>query len=675
MAKVPRFPPPVTPASCRRGASSRRVVLLVGAAVALLAALPHLAGGVSGSFINLDDPEYVSQNRRVLDGLTLDGFRWAFTTFHAANWHPLTWLSHMLDVSLFGPAPFAHHLTSVTLHALTAALLFIALRRLTGALWPSAAAAALFGVHPLHVESVAWISERKDVLSGLFFALTLLAYERYARRGGAYRFLAVALALGLGLLAKPMLVTVPFVLLLLDIWPLGRTPLTPPAGPGLSRTPSWGVLVAEKLPIFALAGGSAILTWLAQSASGAIVSVDGVGPFSRFANAMVHYAEYLFRTLWPAGLALHYPAPATGYTVLRIAGSALLIAALSVLALAQVKVRPFLAVGWLWFVGMLVPVVGLVVVGSAEIADRYTYLPGLGIFIAAIFAVAPLTRVRPPLRGACALAAVTLTGSLTVVSAVQVGYWRDEIALFSHTLAVTERNWVIRNNLGIALQARERHEEAIAQFRAALSIRPDYPDAWNNLGVSLGILGRRDEAFAAFREALRVDPRYLKALNNLAGALAAEGDFARALPMLRSALEIQPDFPGALYNLGNAMAALRRYEEAVGHYRRALAADPSHADARLNLGNALDALGRFTEAAEQYQALASMRPGSFEARFNLANLLARRGDLEGAAVLFREALLIRPGQREAAANLAAVLARLGKAPGYGGMEGVQHGNP
>jgi tetratricopeptide (TPR) repeat protein len=636
-----------------RTAKRTGAVPALAAALALLAALPYLAGGVSRTFLNLDDPEYVSRNARVLRGLTLDGARWAFTTFHAANWHPLTWLSHMLDVSLFGPAPYGHHLASVGLHALTAALLFVALRRLTGAQWPSAAVAALFGVHPLHVESVAWIAERKDVLSGLLFAATLLAYERYARRGGGVRLAAVTLLLGLGLLAKPMLVSVPFVLLLLDVWPLGRAPL-----PGRPGGASWAALVAEKLPLLALAAGSAALTWLAQRAVGAIIPVDAVGPADRVANAIVHCALYLRLTVWPAGLAVFHPVPVAGYAAGTVLGAALLLAGLTALAFAQFRRRPFLAVGWLWFLGMLVPVVGLVTIGAQEIAERYTYLPHVGLFLAAAHGAASLARGHAARRRAVAIGAVALTAALAAAAAVQARLWGDELALYARTLAVTDGNWAIRNNLGLALQARGRHDEAIAQFREALRVRPGYLDAWNNLGVSLGKLGRFDEAVAAHRAALRVDPRSVTSLYSLGGALTAAGDPAQALPPLRAALEIQPDSPGALYNLGNALAALGRFDEAAAQYRGVLDADPAHADARLNLGNALDAAGRADEAAAQYRALAALRPESFEARFNLANLLARRGDLAGAAALYRDALAIRPGQREAAENLAAVLRRL-----------------
>ncbi len=503
------------------------------------------------AFVNLDDQQYVTSNPVVLRGLTWDGVAWAFGGFHAANWHPLTWLSHMADVTLFGADAGAHHAVNVALHALNALLLFGFLRRATGATWRSAAVAALFAVHPLHVESVAWVSERKDVLSGAFFFLTLHAWLGYTRRPGAGRYVAVAALFVLGLLAKPMLVTLPLVLLLVDAWPLGR--LAPGAAGG--STPSRAArLVAEKVPLLVLAAASSIVTWLAQSAGGATASAEAIPLGGRVANAAVSYVLYLVRTVWPSGLAAFYPHPSLagdGIPAWKTAGALLLLLAVTAAAVRERARRPYLLFGWLWFVGTLLPVIGLVQVGEQGLADRYSYLPLTGLLVAAVWGGAErLGRLRSPALAWGAAAAPIL--ALALAAHAQASTWRDSLALHGRALEVTERNWNAWSGLGDALADAGRPQEAIAAYREALRVRPRLATAWNGLGAAYGQLGAHAEAIAAFEEALRSQPGYADAWYNLGTAHGSLGRHARAAECFRAALRIRPDDARAWQNLGVA---------------------------------------------------------------------------------------------------------------------------
>jgi Flp pilus assembly protein TadD len=596
------------PAAPPRGPRTAALALLVGA----LAVAPYLPAG-TGAFVNLDDPAYVLRNDHVRGGLSLANARWAFTAFYAANWHPLTWLSHQLDVTLFGLDPRGHHLDSVLLHGAAAALLFLALARLTGRRWPSAAVAALFGVHPLHVESVAWVAERKDVLAGLFFMLTLLAYERAARRGRVLRSVALPALFALGLMAKPMLVTLPCVLLLLDFWPLGR--LGPPRGAAPVPADRWRDLVVEKLPLLALAAAAGVVTVLAQGARGAVQSVDLVPLGQRLGNALVSYAAYLGTTLWPVRLAAYYPHPGGTIGAPALLGAGLLLAALTGAAVAGRRTRPALAAGWLWFAGMLVPVIGLVQVGAQARADRYTYLPLIGIFVAVAWVAAalPALRRRPALLGALAGAAILACGARSVV---QTGYWRDSETLWRRTLAVTDDNWLAHNNLGLVLKDSGRAAEAIEHFRAVLRIAPDLAGtSWNHLGMALAAAGRTDEAEAAFRESIRARPQFAEARCNL-GLLLLPRRPAEAVAALGEALALRPDLFEARYALAQALVAAGRPAEALPHFREAARLRPgdpailvSHAAALLRLGRPAEALPLLDEAIR-------LQPGSFEAAAN-----------------------------------------------------------
>lgn len=535
----------------QRGEGDGRIAALIVPALLVVTLAAVYAQVRTFAFVNLDDQQYVTSNPVVLRGLTWDGVGWAFGGFHAANWHPLTWLSHMADVTLFGLDAGAHHLVNVALHALNALLLFAFLRRATGATWRSAAVAALFAVHPLHVESVAWVSERKDVLSALFFFLTIHAWIGHTRRPGAGRYVAVAALFVLGLLAKPMLVTLPFVLLLVDVWPLGRLAS---GGDGEGVPSRAARLVAEKLPLLALAAASSLVTWLAQSSGGAAASAEVVPLGARVANAVVSYVVYLVRTAWPSGLAAFYPHPSLagdGIPTWKVAGALLLLLAITAAVVRERSRRPYLLFGWLWFVGTLVPVIGLVQVGEQGLADRYTYLPLTGPFVAAAWGGAELLgRLRPPaLAWGAALAPVV---ALALVARAQAATWRDSVALHGRALEVTDRNWNAWNGLGDALADAGRPQEAIGAYQEALRIRPRLAAAWNGLGAAHGQLGAHADAIARFEEALRIRPGYADAWYNLGTAHGSLGRHARAAECFRAALRLRPDDARAWQNLGVA---------------------------------------------------------------------------------------------------------------------------
>lgn len=543
------------------------------AAIALAAAVLALFFPASGyEFISLDDPGYIFQNPFVVDGLTWDGVGWAFSAFHSSNWHPLTWLSHMMDVTCFGMEAGDHHLVNIFLHAINTVLLFLSLSRMTGAFWRSVSVAALFAVHPLHVESVAWVAERKDVLSGLFFMLVLLSYENYTRRGGTVRYLLTAFLFVLGLMAKPMLVTVPFVLLLLDVWPLGRTPLSPPAD-GSDRKPlPWKRLFLEKAPLIILSLGSCAVTYFAQQTGDAISDLNSL-PFGfRIGNALVSYVVYLGKTFRPSSLAVLYPYPSGNLPLWQTTGASLILIIVTIVVLLRFR-RPYLTVGWFWYLGMLIPVIGFVQVGSQAMADRYTYLPLIGAFIAAVWLLVDLVDVVPgtlPHRGKILAAfAATVLAALSVASRSQLGYWKNSLSLYNHTLSVTSNNSLIHYNLGCVLAEKGRSEDAILQFEESLRIDPGYAKAHNNIGTEMEKLGRTNSAIVHFMEALKLRPDYVLAHNNIGVSLTELGMLNEAVAHFRVALRIQPDYAFAHYNLSVSLMKMGRIDEANAHYREA----------------------------------------------------------------------------------------------------------
>jgi tetratricopeptide (TPR) repeat protein len=582
---------------------------------------------LDGEFVDLDDYLYVKKNAHVLAGLGRPGAAWAFTTFHTSNWHPLTWLSLQADASAFGREPWGFHLTNLLLHAATAVVLFLALRLMTGAAWRSAFVAGFFAVHPLRVESVAWAAERKDVLSGLLWVLTLLAYGWYARRPGWGRYLLVVAAFALGLLAKPVLVTLPCVLLLLDWWPLRRAAGTAPAGAAVP----WRRLLLEKVPLFALAAASCVVTAHAQRGAAASLGELPLGP--RAANALTAYAAYLGKTAWPVHLAAFYPHPGAHVSGWQVAGAALLLAVLTLLAVRFAKSRPYLAVGWLWYLGVLVPMTGLVQVGSQALADRYTYLPSIGLGIAVVWGVADLaaagrrqkaegSRQRSAagvfflpsafcfLPSACGWAAAGLLAVLLAATRAQVRVWHDDVALWEHALAVTgPGNAFAQNSLGRAYRRRGRVEEAMEHFRAGLRAAPGDAEIHDNLGEVLWDVGRTEEAFPHLLAAVEGAPGNADAENDVAAALYQRGQFAESARHFRAVAGLKPGDARAHYNLGLALARSGAGAEAVACLRRAVELEPGQAGYRTALAHALGRQGRTAEAAEEYREAFRLAPG------------------------------------------------------------------
>ena len=493
-------------------------------------------------FVNYDDPRYVYQNTRITRGINFANVAWAFSHIHAENWHPLTTITHMLDCQLHGLNAGWHHFTNVLLHCLAVVLLFAALERMTGALWRSAFVSAVFAVHPLHVESVAWIAERKDVLSAFFFMLILLAYLHYTRAPSIGRYLTVALGVALGLMSKPMLVTLPFVLLLLDYWPLGRFE-THRSNTGRRLLQ----LVLEKIPLIALSAVSSIVTFLAQR--GAIGWTEKLPVPARISNALVAYVIYIRQMFWPTGLAVFYPHPENRLPVWEISLAFIVLVGITAAAFIFRKKAPYLMTGWLWYLGMLVPVIGLVQVGWQGHADRYTYLPQIGLYIAVTWAVTDLTRSWRFQRMALGIAALIIVGALSWRGWLQTSYWRDSETLFAHTLAVTSNNDVALNNLGIILLEKGQVDDAISKLQAAIDLRPENAPAHDNLAKALLKKGRVAEAMVHYRKLLEIEPENVEARNTLGTALIQHGHVKEAIDQWQDVLAIEPDNGNAASNL------------------------------------------------------------------------------------------------------------------------------
>ena len=602
-------------------------------------------------FVSYDDTDYVTDNRHVLDGLALPGVKWAFTSSHACNWHPLTWLSHMLDVTLFGGNPAGHHLTSVLFHLANVALLFAVLRRLTGAVWRSLLVAALFSLHPLRVESVAWIAERKDVLSAFFFLLCLAGYTHYAAaRERPHRrrtwYIATLLLFALGLMSKPMLVTLPCVLLLLDFWPLQRIDFshTSNARKQIAR------LLLEKIPFFFLSAASCVITFVVQKQGGAVRSLESFSWDERLGNAVVACAGYVEKTFWPAGLAVFYPHPGQ-WPVATIAISTLLVCGATIAAFLFIKRAPAFTVGWLWFGGMLVPTIGFVQVGNQALADRYTYLPCIGLFIAIVWPLSILVaRYRPARIAATAIAGAVML-ALAFLTARQLPHWQDSERLYNRALAVTKNNYVAHNGLGYFYLSRGRVDDAIVELRQAIAIHPRFAEALTNFGCALLQKGRDADALACFNQAVKVQPSLAVARYNLGTLLHAKGRVEEAARELRIAATLRPDDAVTRVNLGNSLLVLGRLDEAAGSYRDALRIQPKDADALSNLGFVFIQAGRFEQAIACLTQAVKIQPNHANAHFNLGDAQRRSGRLTEARASMERALALQPNDAEAKALL------------------------
>ena len=585
---------------------SRRLIL--GICVFLIAITWLVFGQtLSHEFVNFDDHVYVYENPVITGGLTLPGIIWAFTHSHARNWHPLTTISHMLDCQLFGLNAGGHHFTNVFLHTIAVVLLFLVLRQMTGgprrtgSVWPSAFVAALFAIHPLHVESVAWISERKDVLSGVFFMLTLGAYVRYARRPSVARYIMMSILFACGLMSKPMLVTLPFVLLLLDYWPLGRGRGMEISGERseVRRERSvvsgrWSVvrgLVVEKIPLLALSAASCLATLLGQRQAAG--SIDQL-PFAwRVNNAIVTCVAYIWQMLWPVKLAVFYPHPDNRLLLWQIFLALALLIAITVAVIASRQKRPYLMTGWLWYLGMLVPVIGLVQVGEQARADRYTYLPQVGLYLALTWTIVDLSASWRRRREILGVAAAVVITALTWRAWIQASYWKNSETLWTHTLAVTSDNDVAHNNLGFIFLRRGELDEAISHFQTALNIRADNPQTHYNLGSAL-------------------------VHNNLGNALVRKKLVDEAITHYEKAVELRPDYADGHYNLGSALLQKGRIDEAIAHWQKTLSIQPNDAEAHTTLGDALLRKGEIGQAIAHYEKALEIAPHSLLTLNNLA---------------------------------------------------------
>lgn len=594
-------------------------------------------GVLRDGFISLDDGTYVTANGQVQRGLSAKGMVWAFKTVgFGGNWHPLTWISHMLDCSLYGVKSAAgHHLTNVLFHVANTLLLFILLEQMTGALWRSAFVAALFAWHPVHVESVAWIAERKDVLAGFFWLLTMLVYVRYVNeakaRGDRTRlyYILVLVCFALGLMSKPMVVTLPFVLLLMDFWPLNRiavsasnTAQSEAANSNQPGTCNLKSVITEKLPLLALSAVSCVLTVIAQNKAGAVSSLATVPFGDRLANSVVSYVRYLGKMFWPVNLAIYYPLQ--HHAVWVLASCCLLLVLVTVLAVVMMRRQPWLLVGWLWFLGTLVPVIGLVQVGQQSIADRYTYLPSIGIFIAVVWSGAALASLRPQLSRAAIFGGSFALAILALLTEMQLSYWKNSVALFTHAMQVTSTNSMALLGLGIGLERQGQKDEAMEKFNLAMQLDPTSASTLQAIALNYSSRGKYDEAIGCYKKALTF-----------------------------------MDAPGIHYNLGNALAAKRQFAEAEAQYKEALRGDPDSPDAHNNLGAMLLREGRPDEALQHFEAALEIEPNYPEAHDELASIWLKKGRLDLARMHYDEAVRLKPDFAHAQLKLGIVMAEQG----------------
>lgn len=623
---------------------------------------------VGFDFINYDDPRYVTTNAHVLGGLTWENFRWAFQAGYASNWHPLTWISLMLKVQLFGAGAAGFHAMNLFLHAANTVLLFFALRQLSGAFWRSAFVAALFALHPLHVESVAWISELKDVLSTFFTMWMLIAYNGYVKnlttkasetisdaklapRFGVFKSGCYWLALFsfvLGLMSKPMLVTMPLVLLLLDYWPLQRREV-------LSGRLLLGIarLTLEKIPFFLLSLASCGITFIAQKNGGAVQTLTNFPLDDRIENAFVSYARYLGKTFWPENLTIYYPYP--HWPLVSVILAIILVVGLCLGVLKFVRRFPFAVTGWGWFLGMMIPVIGLVQVGNQSMADRYAYMPSIGLFIVFVWGADEIfTRWRLS-RTTVGITAAAIMSILAWRTTGQLRYWQDSESLFRHAIAVTEPNGDLQNSLGEALLSKGQVTEAIGHFQSALEMEPDFAEADSNLGRALVQEGQTDAAMIYFQKALEIDPGLFEANNNLAVILAHKGQLDEAIAHYKKALESEPDDAKIHHNLANALLGKNRVEEAIAHYQRALEINPALTETHRNLGVILAQRGQIDEAIFHFQKVLESEPNDSETENNLASALLQKGRLNEATAHYQKALALNPNSVTIQNNLAHVV--------------------
>jgi len=570
-------------------------------------------------FINYDDDKYVTNNEYVKAGFTRDSVGWALTTSYNSNWHPMTWLSHMLDAQLFGPNSKGHHLTNLLFHIANVLLLFLVLLRMTGALWQSGFVAALFALHPLNVESVAWVAERKNVLSTFFWLLTMWAYIRYAQKTNLKRYSLVILFFAMGLMSKPMLVTLPFVLLLLDYWPLRR--LQSDRRTAISR------LVYEKIPLLVLVAGSVVTTLTVQKMGGALGSLNAFPIQERVINALVSYWLYLQKMIWPGGLAIFYAHPENTLSVWKGLATAALLALVTTAAIRLARRAPYFAVGWFWYLGTLIPVIQLVQTGSIAMADRYAYVPLIGIFIIIAWGLPELLAKWRLRSRILTIAAGIWISTLMLMTWNQVSHWKNSITIFSHAIEVTDIEYpdflLAHNNLANALLAEGRTGKAISHYKMAINLMPDYAVNHNHLANALFAEQKTEEAISHFKMAIELMPDYAIAHNNLGTVLLAEQKTEEAISHYKTAVKLLPDYATAHYNLGFALMKEKKTGEAIFHFKMAIQLEPNNTNAHSNLGNALLAEQKTKEAISHYKIAINLKPDNPLALQNFKMALLR----------------------------------------------------
>ncbi|QTA92395.1 tetratricopeptide repeat protein [Desulfonema magnum] len=576
-------------------------------------------------FVAFDDEVYLTQNSKVRAGLTPENLVWAFTTGYASNWHPLTWLSHMSDVQLYGMDPGRHHLTNVLFHMANTLLLFFVLRRMTNNLWPGAIAAALFALHPLHAESVAQVAERKDVLSTLFWMLTLWAYVRYAERPVLGRYLLVLVCFMLGLMAKPMVITLPCVLILLDYWPLNRFSSDTSGKNNLKNC------LAEKIPFFILSGVSGAVTFLVQQNGGAVRSLETYPLHIRIGNALVAYVKYIGKMIWPSDLSFFYPHEGI-LPLWQILGAGILLLLVFLFVIRNIKQHPYLAAGWLWYMGTLVPVIGLVQVGSQSMADRYTYIPLIGIFIMIAYGIPDLLTLWPgkerlqtvSYKAGLAVVSTVLLSALMAMTYTQVRYWRNSITLLEHAIDVTKNNLPAHTNLGVLLLEQGKLKQGFRHLSEALRIRPDAV-RHRNMGIALEKLGKSDQAKDHYTRALRLNPNYVNAHINMGLLLESQGNLTQAIRHHAEALRLDPGSAKAHHAMGVALFRQGRTDKAIAHFQKALQINPDDPESHNSLGVALFQKGKNEETVAHFKKALQIKPDYAEAHDNLRKVKKKLG--------------------------------------------------
>ena len=586
-------------------------------------------------FIRYDDSPYITANHHIKDGLTYDNLIWALTSFHAANWHPLTWASHAADITLYGMVPGRHHMTNVLLHIINSLLLFYIFRQMTGKLWQSLFVAALFALHPLHVESVAWISERKDVLCAFFGMLTIASYIKYCKKSEPKWYLLALFCFIAGLMSKPMLVTLPFVLLLFDYWPLGRIKSISSTNIGVTKNNIFSSkypnskfhgssvlrIVLEKLPFLLFAVCSAVITLFAQHSGNAVKSLNQF-PFSiRISNAITAYMQYIGKMFWPFHLTIYYPHPGQ-HPLWQVAGAYLILAAICFFVFRYYRRYPYLLTGWLWYAGALVPVIGIVQVGTQSVADRYTYLPLIGLFVIVSWGIPELVKRLRYRKAILSILSIMILCNLMFISWVQVSFWKNDITLFQHALDVTDDNYIAHNNLGNAFMEQGRLTEALYHFYSARSIRPD-EDTYYNLGLLFQLKGNTLAAERYYQKTLSLNPNYLNAYINLGNVMASKNDFGRALAYYKEALRLNSDSPMIYGNLGHLMVRQGNEDEAIRYYKEMLRIDGDNEAAFNGLGVAWAAKGDMDQAAAYFLKAIRKNPGYSDAYKNLKSIMGK----------------------------------------------------